>query len=122
MLILLLISLPLFAGQKCSNNRVQKIHDQVEKLDLSKIAMLHRRATTLDYAHYKLNPVDEKRFREEVKARYEANKEEIEARIKAYHAQVVPTQIAVRVHVRQKFRRVRFALGLPQEVRQRVRQ
>lgn len=121
MWMILFISAPLFAGAKCSSNRVQKIHDQVQKMDLSKIAMIHRRATTIDYAHYKLNPVDEKRFREEVKARYEANIEEINHRIKAFHADVAPTSVAVRIHIRQR-RRVRFSRGQMAEVRQRIRQ
>lgn len=65
----------------CSSAKVAPgptIKSRVDGLALHKIILLHRRAHTIDYAKFKLNPVDERRFREEVAARYMANTQEIE--------------------------------------------
>lgn len=83
-LLLFLVVIPLNSGGRfscCSTAKVTQeptIKSRVEGLALHKIILLHRRAHTVDYAKFKLNPVDEKRFRDEVAARYLASTQEIE--------------------------------------------
>jgi len=116
-LLFFLVITPLNSGGRfscCSSAKVAQeptIKSRVEGLALHKIILLHRRAHTIDYAKFKLNPVDERRFRDEVAARYLANTEEIqklESRLhEAFHPADTHTPVVTK---RRQYRRrnVRF--------------
>lgn len=116
-LLLFMLTFSLQPGTRfscCSSAKVVQeptIKSRVDGLALHKIILLHRRAHTIDYAKFKLNPVDEKRFRAEVAARYLANTEEIKKLEDNLHAAFHPAETHTpMVTKRRQYRRrnVRF--------------
>lgn len=115
--ILFLVTTQLNSGIKfscCSTAKIAPdatIKSKVEGMALHKIILLHRRAHTIDYAKFKLNPVDERRFREEVAARYLASSEEIKKLEAGLREAFQPTETQTpMVTKRRQYRRrnVRF--------------
>lgn len=106
------------SGNGCSSSnavkplpKVRSVHDVVQGLPLERVLMLHLRARTVDYNTYNLAQEDQALFRKSVAARYEENKEKIDAM-----AEESDSRYRQAVHV-PVVRRIRKERRQPQRVK-----